>query len=714
MLKSIIFQDTPRHWKAGKYLLTVLSAAFLLGAESAPAPILPNYKTIEPARSTELTRSAALIKPGYFESWSRSNANDMSNRYSSLAQINPSNVARLEVAWTYRSDYPDVIQANPIFVKGMVIFPIPGSYIVALDGATGKERWRFQTEGKPAIRGLVWWPGNSSADSRIYFASGNSLYALSLDGKPVTAFGKNGVVERDGQSLVAPAIAKGTIIYAIRGTAKVEGLDVVTGEVLWITPLLEPLPRSDETVDSTYSGAYPWSGISIDEERGLVFVSTGNPKPAFVGVSRPGNNPHSDSLVAIDVLNGNIVWTFQEIAHDVWDQDVPAPPILTQVVRDGVLYDVVVAVTKHGNTILLDRVSGKPIYPWRMRRAPDAELQGEHAAEYQPDVELPEPFSKQEFVAADLTNLGSENFEFSRSIFEQSNAGFFPAFSEGKDSIFFGVGGGAEWPGGVADPYTHVLYVSSSDVPWRIRVVNVAGLDQIKLPYPPQRKSYIEHCSACHGTGLQGVDVNPALYGVEERRSEDFIRQIIHAGIRNMPSFSHLRSDTIDNVVEYIQSVKPEVNQQLQALQKTIPAQFHFTGWRIFTDNEGYPANKPPWGWLNALDLNTGRIIWKVPLGKDKLLEERGFGTVGTMNLGGLAVTGGGLIFVAGTTDNLIRAFDKKTGQELWSHELPFMGSAPPTVYMVAGRQFLLVPATGGELENPVGNAFVAFALPAE
>ncbi|MSQ99093.1 MAG: c-type cytochrome [Xanthomonadales bacterium] len=709
-----MFQNTHKHWKAGKYFLTVLSAGLLFGATLAPTSIPPNYKTLDPAKSSELTRSESLIEPGYFESWSRSNANAMSNRYSSFAQINRSNVAKLRVAWTYRSEYPDVIQANPIFVKGMVILPIPGSYIVALDGATGKEQWRFQTEGKPAIRGLVSWPGNGSTGPRIYFASGNNLYALSLDGKPVTQFGKNGVVARDGQSLVAPAIAKGTIIYPVRGTAKVEGLDVVTGEVRWITPLLEPLPRSAETVDSTYSGANPWSGISVDEERGLVFVSTGNPKPAFVGVSRPGDNKNTDSLLAIDVRNGNIVWSFQEIAHDVWDQDVPAPPILTQIVRDSVVFDVVVAVTKHGNTILLDRVTGKPIYPWRLRRAPDAKLQGEHAAEYQPDVELPEPFSKQEFVADDLTDLGPENYAFSRKVFDQSNAGFFPAFAEGKDSIFFGIGGGAEWPGGAVDPYTHILYVSSNDVPWRIRVVNVAGLDQIKLPYPRQRKSYIEHCSACHGSGLQGVDVNPALYGIEERRSEDFIRQTVHQGIRNMPGFSHLQPATIDDVVEYIQSVKPEVNQQLLALQNTIPAQFHFTGWRVFTDNEGYPANKPPWGWLNALDLNTGRIIWKVPLGKDKLLEERGFATVGTENLGGPVVTGGGLIFIAGTTDNLIRAFDKKTGQELWSHELPFMGSAPPTVYMVDGRQFLLVPATGGELENPVGNAFVAFSLPVE
>jgi len=252
----------------------------------------------------------------------------MSNRYSSLAQINRSNVSKLKVAWTYRSEYPDVIQANPIFVNSLVILPIPGSYIVGLDGATGKEQWRFQTEGKPAIRGLVWWPGNSFTNSRIYFASGNNLYALSLDGKPVPEFGNNGVVARDGQSLVAPAIAKGTIIYAVRGTAKVEGLDVVTGEVRWITPLLEPLPSSAETVNSTYSGANPWSGISVDEERGLVFVSTGNPKPAFVGVSRPGNNKHTDSLLAIDVRNGNIVWSFQEIAHDVWDQDVPAPQYL--------------------------------------------------------------------------------------------------------------------------------------------------------------------------------------------------------------------------------------------------------------------------------------------------------------------------------------------------------------------------------------------------
>jgi len=179
-----------------------------------------------------------------------------------------------------------------------------------------------------------------------------------------------------------------------------------------------------------------------------------------------------------------------------------------------------------------------------------------------------------------------------------------------------------------------------------------------------------------------------------------------------MPRFSHLTADTLDSLVAYIQSVKPGVNQQVQAMQEELLPEYQYTGWRIFRDNLGYPANKPPWGWLNALDLNTGRMVWKVPLGKDKLLEEMGFETVGTENLGGPIVTEGGLVFVAGTTDNLVRAFDKTTGQELWSHELPFVGSAPATVYKAGGRQFLFVPATGGLLETPVGNTYVAFSLP--
>jgi quinoprotein glucose dehydrogenase len=700
-------------WKAGPLLLTLLMMVLLFWTKITSASDPPGYKTLPPASSEELTRSDSALDNSYFETWPRSHGNAMSNRYSSLAQINRSNVSELEVAWTYNSEYSDIIQANPIFVDGKLIFPIPGSYLVALDGATGKELWRFQTQGKPAIRGLVWWPGNDSTDSRLFFAAGYKLHALSLDGKPVPEFGQDGAVTRASYSLAAPAIAKDTIIFPLIGDAAVEGIDVVTGEVRWTTPLLEPLPDSELSDPDTYAGANPWSGISVDEERGLAYISTGNPKPDFGGVTRPGDNRNANSLVAIDISNGNIVWSFQEIAHDLWDKDIPAPPVLTQIVRDGDLVDVVAAVTKHGNTILLDRVTGKLVYPWRMRRAPASELVGEQAAEYQPDVELPEPFSKQVFGVDDLTDLGSENFEFAKNVFDQANSGFFPAFADGKDTIYFGLRGGAEWGGGVADPFTHILYVASNDVPWRIQVLNVAGLDQVDFPDTPRRKSYIEHCSACHGAGLQGSGPHPALYGIEQRRPESFIRQIVSEGRRGMPKFGRLPPDTIDDLVAYIQSVKPEMDQQVQEAQTELRPEYQYTGWRIFRDSQGYPANKPPWGWLNALDLNTGRMAWKVPLGKDKLLEQRGFGTVGTENLGGPVVTSGGLVFVAGTTDKLVRAFDKETGQELWSHELPFVGSAPPTVYMAGGRQYLFVPATGGLLETPVGNHFVAFALPA-
>ncbi len=737
------------HRNSLSYIVYVWTAVSLFWTVTATALKLPIYKTVQPATAKELTRTGSLIPGDYFNSWTRSHGNAMSNRYSVLRQINTSNVAKLEVAWIYRSESKANIQANPIFVNGMAIFPIPGNYIVAVDGVTGKEQWRFHTRGKPAIRGLVWWPGNKATDPRIYFPAGSNLYALSLEGKPVPEFGQGGVVGGKNMSLVAPVIANGTIIYPVigypvPGGGVVKGIDVASGEILWKTPLLEPLPEGDAGVVDTYGGGYPWSdkardladiiefspeagvgiadtygggnpwsGVSVDEARGLAYVTTGNPKPDFIGTSRPGNNRHANSVVAIDVRNGNIVWSFQEIAHDIWDKDIASPPILTQIARGGGLVDVVVALTKHGNTIVLDRVSGKPIYPWRLKRAPRSDLRGEKTAAYQPAVELPEPFAKQTFGVQDLTNLGPGNFAFARDILEHANSGAFPTFSPGKDTIYFGLRGGAEWPGGVVDPATHILYVCSNDVPWRIQLINVTGLDQMSFPPSPQRKSYIKHCAVCHGPGLQGGGTNPALYGIEQRRSEEFITQIVRKGRRGMPGFSSLPTATTKDIVAYIQSVRPDLEQQKQTAEQKATPRYQYTGWRVFRDNEGYPANKPPWGWLNALDLSTGRMVWKVPLGTDKDLEARGMETVGTENLGGPILTGGELVFVAGTTDNLIRAFDKTTGKELWRHELPFMGSAPPMVYMANSREYLLVPATGGTLDKPVlGNVFVAFSLP--
>jgi len=704
--------------RAGLRCLFALLVTWACWVTAAAAFGSPVYKTVAAAKPSELTRADAPLGDDDFRDWSRSHGNAMSNRYSAYAQINTSNVTELEVAWTYRAETSANIQANPIFVDGMAIFPIPGNNVVAVDGATGKEKWRFHTTGKPAIRGLTWWPGTDSIGPRIYFPAGTNLYALSPAGKPVAEFGLDGVVAGDSFSMVAPVIVNDTIIYPVIGYpivdhAAVEGLDVVSGKRLWHTSLLEPLATADKRAGGVYGGSNPWSGVAADTARGLAYVTTGNPKPDFIGISRPGNNAYADSLVAIDTRNGNIVWSFQEIAHDIWDKDVSAPPILTQIVRNGVLVDVVVALTKHGNTILLDRVSGKPVFPWRLKRAPNSDLPGEKTARYQPDVQRPEPFSKQDFGADDLTNLGEENYAYAREILDRANSGSFPPFSPGKDTIYFGLRGGAEWPGGVVDPSTHILYVCSNDVPWRMQLVNVAGLDSLVFPDSGPRKLYLEHCASCHGPGLQGSGTNPALYGIDLRRPETFIRQIVRHGRRGMPGFHRLPADVLNDIIAYIQSVRPAFDERKREIEESVKPRYQFTGWRVFRDNEGYPASKPPWGWLNALDLNSGRMVWKVPLGTDKTLEARGMGSVGTENLGGPVLTAGKLLFVTGTTDNLIRAFDKTTGQELWRHELPFMGSAPPTVYMTGGKEYLLVPSTGGTLDNPVlGNAFVAFSLP--
>lgn len=691
-------------------LITVLSCPLATAADTER----PEYKTLQAAKTSELARSPSWIGPEYFDHWWRSNGNAMSNRYAPFTQINTTNVAKLQVAWVYRSQESANIQANPIFVEDMVIFPAPGNLVVAVDGSSGRERWRFRTESKPGIRGLTYWPGKGSIDPRIYVPAGQHLVALTLDGKPVSEFGEGGVAG-NGQSLVAPAIAHDIIIYPIIGNAAVEGIDVASGKTLWRTPILEPLPPGDTNDADAFAGGNPWGGISVDETRGLAFVTTGNPSPPFAGITRPGENKHSNSVIALDVSNGKIVWSFQEIAHDLWDKDIPTFPILTQIERDGGPVDVVVAVTKHGNTIVLDRVSGQPIYPWRMRRAPSSTLPGEQTAAYQPDVELPEPFAKQVFTEDDLTDLGPENHAFAKQVLDEANAGFFPTFAEGKDTIFFGLRGGAEWPGGAVDPFTGVLYVCSNDVPWRMQLLNVAGLDQIQFPDTAARRSYLEHCARCHGAGLEGQGNKPALYGIEQRRTEKFVLDIVLQGRRMMPGYRNLPDSDVKDIVAYIRSVKPAVDEQRQRLQKTLGPVFQFTGWRVFRDHEGFPASKPPWGWLNALNLHTGRIAWKVPLGTDIRLEKRGRPELGTENLAGPVVTGGGLVFVSGTTDNLVRAFDAQTGEELWRHELPFMGSAAPLVYVADGRQYLLVPATGGTLDNPVpGNSFVAFALPAE
>ncbi len=680
------------------------------------------YKTIPAATQEELTASNGWPDPASFKTWTRSLGGPTSNRYSGLDQINKQNVNQLTVAWTYHSgDGAANIQCNPIIVDGVMFLPTAGNNLAAVDAATGKEIWRYKPELQgngledvPARRGLVYWPGDAENPPRILFTMGTWFYALDpKTGQPLDSFGQHGRTRLPpGGCSVAPAVYKNVVVLPGFAT-DVLGYDVRTGAQLWT---FHTIPSGDEPGAETWlgpekSGCNDWGGIAMDESRGIVYVATGQPHPNFIGIHHTGDNLYGNCEIALDALTGKRLWHFQEIRHDVWDLDIPAPPVLVTVNHNGMKVDAVAQVTKIGNTLLLDRVTGKPLFPFRLRKAPAFKLPGDVGAEYQPDVELPQPFVRQEFTVNDVTNINSTSHDAVMKIVNNANLGWFVPFEPGKPSIYFGIHGGAEWTGAAADPQGK-LYVTASELPWIEGVYQVGAKMQENLPpvAAAGKQVFESNCAACHGTELEGKGVAPSLVGLGNRMDDDAFRDILHLGRNGMPAQNQLSDDQMSQLAAFLLR-KGTASSDGAASGGS--GQWADLGYTRLLDPQGYPGCTPPWGTLTCIDLNTGKIAWKVPLGEYPELKSQGIPKTGTENFGGATVTAGGVVFAGGTRDNQFRAFDADTGDELWKHDLPLHETAPPAVYEVKGREFVVLPATGGgKLGGAVGDSWIAFALP--
>ena len=675
-----------------------------------------------------------------------------STHFSALTQINRRNVGRLEVAWTYRSgdgrkDDRSQIQCNPLVVDGVLYGTSPQLKLLALDAATGRELWRFDpfadNAGGGSVgvnRGVVYW--SDGRDRRILFTAGHNLYAVDAGtGRPVVSFGQNGRVDvrdglgRDASKLFVLPTTPGVLFrnLLILGDRVSEGpgpsapghiraYDVRSGRMEWI---FHTIPHPGEPGYETWppdawqhiGGANCWTGMAVDEGRGLVFIPTGSASFDFWGGNRIGQNLYANCLLALDAATGRRVWHFQFVHHDLWDRDLPAPPNLVTVRHEGKKVDAVAQVTKSGHVFVFNRETGEPLFPIEERAVPPSDLQGESAWPTQPLPLKPAPFARQLFSADLITDISPESYRavLERFIKVRPHVPFLPPSTQGT-VILPGFDGGAEWGGAAVDPRRAVLYVNANEMPWILTMVETGARGD--LPLTSGRQIYSQICAACHGLNRQGDPARayPTLINIGQKLKRPDIVQLIETGRGTMPSFAFLATSQKEAVANLLlgqetqQTVDRQGDTAVDGIMLNEP--YTHTGYNRWLDTNGYPAVKPPWGTLNAIDLNSGDYLWRIPLGEVPALTTRGVPLTGTENYGGPVVTAGGLIFIAATKDEKIRAFDQETGKVLWQSKLPAGGYATPATYRVRGRQYVVIACGGGKMGTPSGDAYVAFALP--
>jgi quinoprotein glucose dehydrogenase len=649
-------------------------------------------------------------------------------RYSPLTEINRSNVARLQVAWTYDSHDAfngSEMQSNPIVIDGVLYATTPSLKVIALDAKTGAETWRFDPSGGAAPSSRFRHRGVTVHRDRVFVTYRNWLYALDrATGKPIPAFGRDGRVDlREGlgrppEKLTVSASTPGvafedllimgsTVPETLPGApGDIRAFDVNTGAIRWS---FHTIPHPGEFGYDTWpadawrisGGANAWAGVSVDARAGVVFAATGSASFDFYGVNRHGDNLFSDCVLALNARTGQRLWHFQGLRHDVWDMDFPAAPSLVTVTRDGHRVEAVAQITKYGYVYVLDRRTGAPLFPIAERKAPPSSIDGERLAPTQPYPLKPPPFTRQHLTEQILTTRTPAAHAAVLAEFRRLKAGFLEPPSLEGTAVFPGVDGGGEWGGAAFDPSTALLYVNANEMPWIVRLI---PNDDTSL--------YNAKCATCHKTDRTGTPQAPSLIDVASRRGRDQIADVIRHGTGRMPGFPDLGAKNINDLVDFLVTGKdkgtdPEVMKDPNWLK------YRSDGETLWRDPDGYPPISPPWGTLTAIDLNAGTIRWKIPFGEYPELAAKGLPTTGSDNYGGPVVTAGGVLFIGATNfDRKFHAYDKLTGTLLWETTLPAAGNATPAVYEIDGREYVVIVCGGGKNGAPSGSSIVAFALP--
>jgi quinoprotein glucose dehydrogenase len=691
--------------------------------------------------------------------WSDYGGGADSSQYSALSQINRGNVSHLKMAWKFPTGDGNKYLFNPIIVHDVMYVLARQNSIVAIDAATGRELWAHRLDPDSRLitsRGINYWENKDGSVRRLLFSQSNYLQAIDArTGQPVLDFGQQGRVDlrsglgRDPKSLslvqsgTPGRVFENLIIlgsatneeYA-SGPGDVRAYDVVTGRLVWT---FHTVPHPGEFGYDTWpkdawktvGGANAWSGLSLDKERGIVFVPTASPKYNFYGANRPGANLFGDSLLALDARTGKRIWHFQMVHHDIWDYDNSTAPQLLTVHHNGKRVDVVAEANKEGFVWVFNRETGEPLWPIEERPVPRSDMPGEETWPTQPFPVTPPPFARQSFTAQDLNPFVSseERERLRREVEGARNHGMFTPPSTENTIEMPGNNGGANFGGAASDPEHGLLYVVSKDLPAMLKL----ELDQPKEAAPassPEQRGravFATNCRLCHGADLKGQPpAIPALNDIGSRLTSKQIGATVRQGSGPMPAFANLSDADLDSLLAYL--MHPERATAVEAVihaANPSPADAHYrSGFGFMFTSTGLPAISPPWTTLTAYDLNSGSIRWQVPLGEVPELAEEGHKNTGShFPKVGPVVTAGGLIF-SGTRDRKVRAMDSQTGKVLWEATLDAGLEGMPAVYEVNGREYVVFCAAAQAttythdlpghpaLRAPIPGAYVAFTLP--
>lgn len=602
-------------------------------------------------------------------------------KYSPLREINKSNVADLELAWTYNTgDLPTTpgltsFQDTPMVVNDNLIVCSVTRKVIALDPTTGAERWVYDPQSPPSgsnkCRGVSSWvdetkQSNQQCHTRLIL--GTSDYRLiaidANDGKPCEEFGDNGIVQMEASkpqifpgevsALSRPAIVNGVVVVGSSvmdnqrrdaPSGRVLAFDARTGESRWS---FDPVPRDPEDpAVKTWEmgvpengGANVWSGMVVDEELDMVYLPTSSPSLDFWGGDRPGDNLYTDSVVALRGATGEVAWHFQTVHHDVWDYDLPTPGLLIDYPHNGEMVPALVQNTKQGLIFIFNRETGEPLVPIEERPVPqEGAVAGEKLSPTQPfPVGMP-TIAPQSFTPDQAWGFTPIDKWLCKNMAEDMLYGDIYTPPSAKGTIMMpSPSGGPDWGGGAYDPESNIM---------------IAGVNTIAM--------------IIKNTPREEANYDPTA----------------PMDLANGFNFAN-------KGIPYITNIKP------------------------FLSPLGAPCTEPPWAKLYAVDLVKKEIVWEVPLGSiEKLAPIPIPWELGTPAVGAPLVTAGGLAFIGYALDHKFRAFDLKTGETLWSAELPAPANSTPITYEVNGEQFIVVPAGGHSMfQSELSDTVMAYKLP--